>query len=47
MILPRKAVVGDCGAYIGAVTERQAIKPNAADLRRIGSFSGADLNAIS
>jgi hypothetical protein len=28
MILPRKAVMGDCGAYIGAITERQAIKPS-------------------
>jgi hypothetical protein len=39
MILPRKAVMGDCGAYIGAITERQAIKPtaikpNATDLDR-------------
>jgi hypothetical protein len=45
MISPRKAVVGDCGAYIGAVTGRQATEPNAA-ARRIGWF-GRRLNAIS
>jgi hypothetical protein len=38
MILPRKAVMGDCGAYIGAITERQAIQPNAADLDRNVAF---------
>jgi hypothetical protein len=39
MIVPRKAVKGDCGAYIGAVPGRQAIKPQAAILDRIG-FAG-------
>jgi hypothetical protein len=42
----KSGVMGDCGAYIGAVTERQAIK---ARPRRIGSVRTAppDLNAIS
>jgi hypothetical protein len=30
--------MGDCGAYIGAVNERQAIKPNAAAHGRIVSI---------
>jgi hypothetical protein len=28
--------MGDCGAYIGAASERQAIKPNAAQRHRVG-----------
>jgi hypothetical protein len=44
MISSLKSVMGSCGAYIGAIAERQAIRPDAPD--RPGSNQCLELRQI-